>query len=878
MTNWYYYNESGKRVGPMPMATLKAFSQQGSITRETLVEDEAGRSFPAEQVKGLFPSIPKPPPEVVYEMTPPPPGLQPTAPNPFTAPAPDASNPFTATHLPPDTYPVMPPSSSEPVTEKIAGFFKKVVIFCITVSLLCVAGGVAGEFYTRHLLKEATVKAIEKGLEDQPWEKTGISITLADWVHIFTDQVLLEYSATIKATEGRYESVSTKEALEILGITDNEREYQEAVRKFLAMSGSLSDLRKPIRDDFTGFRFHAVRVPSGSEKTITGNADLTREAIWQTHWQCNVQMTLPDEELTPLSDLSPGTDRLDDDKTKNAVNKIVQDRKDFIAKVNETIAEREKQETTVKAAINEELQKLFLGITGNPSINWTNMTLNKSAGASFSVKAKETKPLYQSVDVEVGWEMLGNPNRYEKEFDVASQRIQTLPDTFKTKLTEQRKTIPELPSRFFKPLGSEEITLEGTVELTKSGNENWDVAIQTPPVAFLTDPDLKPGDYKLNEPAKIQSIIQARKSLVDRLKPITDFDEFSKPGNKYEGKFEAFNDTCRVIVIFNQNEGNSNKGTITFDSRVFGKHSRPFSVDVNVSESAAQMVVTVKGNVEQYHLPMNKFLEARGLLPANVPQGHPARNFYDTMRRYTEIDIRVTDKKVDFTISPPVGGEIPRGEPQKLELILEGWPPTSERENGVLLLPVAIKLDDAIRESGFKDVRDFAWYGNITLRDDYDRKVKIHNNWDPIDTIGKETARKDRDEAWKRIEEKRNQNAQKTFYHEYKYTYSEYDIVPGPPASFVMRISSAIDFRGLRHEIVSLPPIMQDVECKLAEFQNFTSSIRLTIEGNNGLIMALTRNNNDYQAKVFFTNLRPGSGYYASPTASTQKIEIFNVR
>jgi len=38
--NWYYYDEHGKKVGPMPLATLKEFARQGLITAETVIEHD----------------------------------------------------------------------------------------------------------------------------------------------------------------------------------------------------------------------------------------------------------------------------------------------------------------------------------------------------------------------------------------------------------------------------------------------------------------------------------------------------------------------------------------------------------------------------------------------------------------------------------------------------------------------------------------------------------------------------------------------------------------------------------------------------------------------------------------------------------------------
>ena len=54
MAQWYYYNKNGEKVGPISVATLKALVGQGLITRETVIENHAGRSSVAGKVNGLI--------------------------------------------------------------------------------------------------------------------------------------------------------------------------------------------------------------------------------------------------------------------------------------------------------------------------------------------------------------------------------------------------------------------------------------------------------------------------------------------------------------------------------------------------------------------------------------------------------------------------------------------------------------------------------------------------------------------------------------------------------------------------------------------------------------------------------------------------------
>jgi len=78
MTNWHYYNQNGEKIGPISVSALKELTRQGLITRETIIENQDGRSSAAEKVNGLtFPeTIPVPPPIIQTTnagYTPPPP-------------------------------------------------------------------------------------------------------------------------------------------------------------------------------------------------------------------------------------------------------------------------------------------------------------------------------------------------------------------------------------------------------------------------------------------------------------------------------------------------------------------------------------------------------------------------------------------------------------------------------------------------------------------------------------------------------------------------------------------------------------------------------------------------------------------------------------
>jgi len=83
MANWYYYNENGEKIGPIRGRELKQLALQGTITPETLIENDEWGSLLAGQTENLrFPETP--PPRRLPES------------NPFTASMPVAENPFTA--------------------------------------------------------------------------------------------------------------------------------------------------------------------------------------------------------------------------------------------------------------------------------------------------------------------------------------------------------------------------------------------------------------------------------------------------------------------------------------------------------------------------------------------------------------------------------------------------------------------------------------------------------------------------------------------------------------------------------------------------------------------------------------------------------------
>ncbi len=53
MANWYYYDASGKKTGPVDNEGMKRLAGNGVITPETVIETEAGRKGVAGKIQGL---------------------------------------------------------------------------------------------------------------------------------------------------------------------------------------------------------------------------------------------------------------------------------------------------------------------------------------------------------------------------------------------------------------------------------------------------------------------------------------------------------------------------------------------------------------------------------------------------------------------------------------------------------------------------------------------------------------------------------------------------------------------------------------------------------------------------------------------------------
>ena len=138
MANWYYYDENGEKIGPIKGRDLNRLAKEETITPETRVEDENGRTALAKNVKGLpfyearesesnpfsgdMSSViaPLPPDQPI------PPPFVPPSPPPL--PPPPSSSPFAIPegHVPPNYGGQQPDCQSPgyyPMREKTPGIF-----------------------------------------------------------------------------------------------------------------------------------------------------------------------------------------------------------------------------------------------------------------------------------------------------------------------------------------------------------------------------------------------------------------------------------------------------------------------------------------------------------------------------------------------------------------------------------------------------------------------------------------------------------------------------------------------------------------------------------------------------------------------------------
>lgn len=193
-------------------------------------------------------------------------------------------------------------------------------------------------------LNEVVKRFLAKGpLAELPLEITDIAV---NWEYKSIGSASGKFSAKTKTTEKLYKSVDNKDGLKKLDVTEL---FEGEVNAARDKTGNLpephkTNLRNDVpKDNLNWFRFYEVHVPLGGEVTVTGSVELAKYGNdWQSD-RLQVRDFSCGNNYTPESKLDEGYWKLDDPKAKEAVEAVIQARKDFAAKVDETIAELEKQ-------------------------------------------------------------------------------------------------------------------------------------------------------------------------------------------------------------------------------------------------------------------------------------------------------------------------------------------------------------------------------------------------------------------------------------------------------------------------------------------------------------------------------------------------------
>ena len=319
MATWYYYNENGEKVGPFRGRELKKLARQGTITPETLIESEKGILLVAGNTENL--TFPETPPASQDLAGPVPIGDRPAR----------VESPF---------HPLTPNKPNETPECSTGNRASLLVAIVGLLLLLSVAIGIAYTIIAdrnEEKLRETIVKSLNdtviKGL---PLEITDVSVA---WTDKSTRELSGKFTAKTKTTENICQYVDKKEAQQKLSIVDfYEWEFEGSLKK----NDNLSPQYKTAPPQNTNrLQFYNVLLQREGEVILTGNVELTK---YDNHdWQVarflvdssETGNLLFDRKFLPGSKVQKGDHELDAQETKEIVEAILRDRKNFIDKVGE---------------------------------------------------------------------------------------------------------------------------------------------------------------------------------------------------------------------------------------------------------------------------------------------------------------------------------------------------------------------------------------------------------------------------------------------------------------------------------------------------------------------------------------------------------------
>ena len=204
-------------------------------------------------------------------------------------------------------------------------------------------------------------ETVKRGLNretfaDVPFDITDLSV---NWTDKTASEATGRFSVKAKTSEKLYKSVDTQDGLKILGIAE---QYEGELNVARNKIGNLPEPHKTNlnnaipKEQMNRFRFYDVQVPLGGEVTVTGSIELTK---YGDDWRSDKIRANPfsiGTGFTPESKLQNAY-KLDDPKTKEAVEALIQERKDFVARVDATVAELEQQRLATLKKQKEDFAK-----------------------------------------------------------------------------------------------------------------------------------------------------------------------------------------------------------------------------------------------------------------------------------------------------------------------------------------------------------------------------------------------------------------------------------------------------------------------------------------------------------------------------------------
>ncbi|MDR1382798.1 MAG: hypothetical protein LBJ67_02970 [Planctomycetaceae bacterium] len=215
-------------------------------------------------------------------------------------------------------------------------------------------------------LNEIVKKQLWKDfVSDSPFEIVDVA---ANWVEKNAQSCSGDFSVNLRAKEHLYDSINVKEGLEKLGIKDlYEGELKLAEEKVYKLPEPYkTNLRNEYpQDRLDSFHFVHIIRPQGSPDKAGGVVELSR---YGDEWSASVRIKKAPsvERCIPESGLNNNVNKLDDPATKKAVEDVIQKRKDYVAKVDSTIAELD---TKFQAQLEQQKQNFLKFCKPNSKYN-----------------------------------------------------------------------------------------------------------------------------------------------------------------------------------------------------------------------------------------------------------------------------------------------------------------------------------------------------------------------------------------------------------------------------------------------------------------------------------------------------------------------------